>query len=224
MFDARDHVDEALQELLDGRLPPEERSAVEAHIAGCARCGRLRLSLERSRAALRSAPPGEDASDKLLRGRVLAALEAEDRARGASVAPAHLAGRRLRLAWSLAAAVVLAVGALLWFAPWAPGGRRFDPVREIEAEFGRLGAGEVAIELAAAAPDELERRFAASGLPFRPRVLDLGMMGFAIAGGRIGRVEGEPSAMMVYRGEDRDDLLVCAMYRGRLADLPAADR
>jgi anti-sigma factor RsiW len=224
MADPRDHVDEALQELLDGRLGPAERAAIEAHLAGCPRCRRLRLSLEASRAALRAALPGEEGPAEPLRARVLAALDAEDRAQGASAAPPRVGARRRRLAWSLAAAATVAVGALLflWLGPW--GRERFDPVREIEAEFRRLGAGEPALELAATAPDELERRFAASGLPFRPRVLDLQMMGFALDGGRIGRVGAEPSAIMVYRGADRDDLLVCTMYRGRLADLPAADQ
>lgn len=225
MFDPRDHVDEALQELLDGRLAPAERAAVEAHLAGCPRCARLRLGLERSRAALRSGLAGEDAPSEPLRGRILAALDAEDRAQAArSAAPPPVAGRPFRPAWLLAAAAVLAVAALLWFALWPPAGKRTDAVRDVAAELGRLGEGEPAVELAATAPAELERRFAASGLPFRPRVLDLGMMGFALVGGRTGRVEGEPSAVMVYRRTDRDDLLVCVMYRGRLAGLPAADR
>lgn len=223
MADPRDHVDEALQELLDGRLGPAERAAIEAHLAGCSRCRRLRLSLEASRAVLRAALQGEEGPAEPLRARVLAALDAEDRAQGASAAPSRVGARRRRLAWSLAAAAAVAVGALLWFGPWGPGGERFDPVREIEAEFRRLGAGEPALELAAAAPDELERRLARE-LPFRPRVLDLAMMGFTLAGGRVGRVGAEPSAIMVYRGADRDDLLVCTMYRGRLADLPAADQ
>jgi anti-sigma factor RsiW len=223
MFDPRDHVDEALQELLDGRLAPAERAAVEAHLAGCPRCARLRLGLERTRAALRSGLAGEDEPSEPLRGRILAALDAEDRAQAeGSAAPPPVAGGPFRPLWPLAAAAALAVAALLWFALWPPAGKRTDAVRDVAAELGR--EGEPAVELAATAPAELERRFAASGLPFRPRVLDLGMMGFALAGGRIGRVEGEPSAVMVYRGEDRDDLLVCVMYRGRLAALPAADR
>ncbi len=223
MAASRDHVDEALQELIDGRLPPAERQDVEAHLAACPRCRRLRASLEQARQALRSTAAGDAPAPSALQERILAALDAEDQSR-AAVSPINLPikrrGRNAPWVWAAAAALVLAAGALWLIAPGARGA-----VDTVAAEYDRLAAGELAVEHAAAAPAELERYFAARGLSFHPRVLDLAMMGFEIVGGRVSRVGREPSAVMVYRSANAApaDPLVCQMYRGRLADLPRAD-
>lgn len=228
MAEYRNHVDEPLQELLDGRLAPVERLAVEAHLLGCERCRRLRASLEPSRAALRSAPNASEVTSAALRRRILAALDEEDRARATLAAPRVLPGGRFRLAWATAALVVLAVGALLLFAPPVREVPPADPVDRMAESYRGLVSGQLVVEHALSAPADLEHRFAAGGLPFRARVLDLSMMGFELAGGRIQRLSREPSALMVYRraggSAGREDLLACEMYRGRLADLPLADR
>ena len=133
--------------------------------------------------------------------------------------------RRAALAWAAAAALLIA--ATLWLAlPALLERLTASPVDAVAAEHSRLANGTLRVEHAAADPAGLESYFARE-LPFQPRVLDLAMMGFKIVGGRVGQVGREPSAMMVYRptgaGAAASDLLICQMYRGRLADLPAAD-
>ena len=62
--DSMSHVDEGtLHAYLDGELPPAERTAVEAHLAECARCRanliEERALRERASAVLGSARPSE---------------------------------------------------------------------------------------------------------------------------------------------------------------------
>lgn len=230
MTDLRDaHIDEALQEWIDGRLAPSERQAVEEHLSTCLRCRRLKDSLEQARQALRAADAGHpEAVPPELRARILAALDAEDQSQpaGPEVVPIAARRRRARFAWAAAAALLVAAAALWLILPGLLEDRPADPVAAVEAEHERLARGERTVEIASADPAALERAFAAR-LPFEPRVLDLGMMGFELAGGLVGRVGQEPSAVMVYRptgeGAPGEDLLLCQMYRGRLADLPPAD-
>jgi hypothetical protein len=68
----------------------------------------------------------------------------------------------------------------------------------------------------------VEAFFRERGIPFRTRVLDLGMMNYQIRGGRVHRLGGKPSAFFVYEGEG-GKTLVCQMYPGRLEQLPSAD-
>lgn len=199
------HPSDALQALLDGRLEGEERDAVERHLAACASCRAeltaLRWTRERLADLSRApAPPG-------LTSRLHAALDAEDAAAGRSRFP-----RWLPLA--AAALVVALVAVPLW---WA--GRGPDAVGKVREDLASVASGELPLEAKGLAPAELEEWFDARGVPFEVRVFDLSPMAWELAGGRVGAVAGETSAVYAYRGPD-GALVVCQMYPGTL---PAGD-
>jgi anti-sigma factor RsiW len=61
--------------------------------------------------------------------------------------------------------------------------------------------------------------FLAPRLAFPPRVFDLGMMQYALLGGRVHTLAGRPSAFFVYRGPG-GRLVVCQMSEGSVEELP----
>jgi anti-sigma factor RsiW len=203
------HPDEQLEELLDGRLGADDRAVVEAHLATCARCRRLRESWLADRELLRREEV--PALDAARRAAILAALPVGARGGGEGTAAAGERtapewGRRLALL-ATAAAVVAAIGLSLWF-----GLRPGDPV----AQLVRLHqVSEPAV--VTSDPSELDEYFSAR-LLFDPRVLDLAMMDVHLRGGGVGRVAGAPAAWMAYEGPS--GRLLCVMYAGRLEALP----
>ena len=205
------HLGEELDLLIDGRLVPERRSQVEAHIAGCGRCRRELDSLRSAKAALqdrlreREVPP-------TLPARVTAALDRVDRESGARARPRQVV-RGLAVGLGIAAAAVLAF--LLLRAP------REDIIAAAAEDLARVSDAELPLDLETTDPTALERHFAQSDLPFAARVFDFGMMGYQLLGGRVDRVEGRPSALFAYRGED-GRIIVCQMYEGWLEELPVA--
>jgi len=205
------HYDDELQEMLDGRLSARERSAVEAHVAGCGRChGQLEAFRSARQAARDAEIPPAPAS---LESGVLALLKAE---RSARERPGRrTAGVLGRPAWiGAAAALVLVAGVLAML--WRPG--LAAAVRE---DYALYRAGEVALDLVTGDPARLQAYFAKSGVEFPTRVLDLGMMKYRLIGGRTGTVRGRASAFFVYRHED-GHVVVCQMYPGNLDELGSA--
>jgi hypothetical protein len=97
-------ADEVLDLYLDGGLTTAERAAVEAHLAGCARCGRA-LAEARALYAVFATVPAEplpvDLAPRVLR----------------RVSPAAGARRRWLVAGLLAAQALLATLLALWLAP-----------------------------------------------------------------------------------------------------------
>ncbi len=67
----------------------------------------------------------------------------------------------------------------------------------------------------------LQAFFARQGISFATRVFNLDMMGYRLLGGRIHKLGHGPSALIVYQDESGRALL-CQMYEGTLARLPAA--
>lgn len=206
------HPDEALQELLDGRLSGDERAAVEDHLAGCVRCQRLRDSLLAARRLLRESAT-ESVSPELAAAlqRTIAEAAAAPPEEGGE-RPERRRARSWRLPASIAAVLLIALVGLVLRWRAAPS----DPVGELLA----LHAGAVPV-FVDREPAALEARFAAA-LPFRPRVLDLAAMDVHLAGGGTAHVGGSPAAWMLYTTPAGERLL-CAMWRGRLAALPPAD-
>jgi hypothetical protein len=206
---------ESLQDALDGRLPADARAALEAHLAGCARCrGEVDALAWTKRLVAESAvatapPPGLD--DDLLR-----LLDAEDAASVPS-APARRVGRPARWPAWLAAAAVLAVLVWTWGRP-APAAL---PV-QVAADFRAFAGGTLALEYRTTEPAVLEARLSQSGLNFPARVFDFGMMQFTLTGGGRHHVGGHPSALFAYEGPNDLDVL-CQMYQGTLAGLPPPD-
>lgn len=98
-----DDVRVCLEALVDGELGSAERTAVEAHCAGCEACGRERTRARALWSALRELPEPDPPADLL--GRVREAAAAEE-----------VVARRWRRGWPVLAAaalVLLAVGSVL---------------------------------------------------------------------------------------------------------------
>lgn len=206
------HPDELLQELLDERLEGAERAAVESHVQACPRCQRLRESLLSTRRLLRQASAEATAELGGLFEGVLARGVLEEGAEEAA-AKARPPGRRgWLLAAGVAAALVIVFGALVLPSRWAAQ-QAVDELLELHT-----AAYPVFDERTPAA---LEAKLGGA-LPFRVRVLDLIAMDVRLLGGGTSRVAGSPAGWMLYAGPAGERLL-CAMFRSRLAALPAAD-
>jgi anti-sigma factor RsiW len=203
MNDVR-HLDDEIQDLLDGRLDEAERAKVEEHLASCAACSaqRDRLVAVKTAAwrALRQpeAPSGVSAA-------ITAALDREQ------------AAQRRRWRMAAAAAVLAAIVGLVTYL------RRPGLPDAAASDFARVADGSLVLESSSSDPASLERFFQARGIAFRTRVLDLGMMGYRLIGGRVHSLRGRPSALFVYRGPE-GRLLVCEMYLGSLEELPSLAR
>jgi anti-sigma factor RsiW len=207
------HPGDELHLLLEDLLPPAQRAAVEAHVAGCERCRRELAALRWTRTAARAQGEGRGPDDAAalppaLAARITASLDAEDRA----------ARRRRRVRWSLpvslAAAAVLA---LVLLRPLLnPRGTDFVDLAARDYQTYRSGA--LALDLQTAEPARLAAYFA-ERLPAVPaRVFDFGMMGYTLAGGRVHRVAGRDATLFAYRNAAGTDI-VCVMYAGTLAEL-----
>jgi anti-sigma factor RsiW len=199
-----EHFDLELQDLLDGRLGPEEETRVLAHVRECERCRGVLEDLRRGRELARGleaiAVPRE------LRDRLIVALD------GAipSEARSPLSRRAFLAASGVAAAAAIA-GVVYRF-------RTRDWPQEAIDTFHEYQSGSRPLDIVEAKPSDLETFFGAR-LPFHTKVFDLGMMSYRLLGGRIERVGGRPAAMYVYNGPEQRRLL-CEMFTGSVADLP----
>jgi anti-sigma factor RsiW len=203
------HPTQALQELLDGRLAEGRRAEVEGHLAECERCRRELEVLRWTRQTLRDTATAEPLPATLA-DEVEAALDREDEGAGTPAPSSRPAWRR----W-LAVAAVLAVLALVlpFLRPTV------DVPARMARDFADYQAGRLALERTTDDVQSIERFFSEQGLGFEARVFDLAMMGYEPVGGRVHSVDGEPSALFVYRGPD-GQILLCEMFRGRVSDLP----
>lgn len=204
------HVGEELQDLLDGRLAEPARAEIDAHVARCPRCREELAVLERARAAARGLPPLAQPAD--LAVRIATVLDAEDRA--AAPGPTR---RRLPHRWPLVAAGLIAAAALvtLLILPSATA----DLPAAVARDFAGYRDARLTLELQTGDPATLERFFAERGIAFPTRGFDLAMMRYRLAGGRVHRLAGRPSAFFAYTGPDAARL-ICEMYPGTLAELP----
>lgn len=222
------HVNDRLDEWVDGRLPADDAREVERHLVACASCRAEADALRAVRAAV--AGRGDDVELPAgLEDRIRGLLDAEDAAArkqaspaGAAVGAPRFAGRRRPpaasprspLAWALplAAGLLLAVAAILWAAmrttPHA------EPIAGAFAQFAEL-SGDLETWRAAQVdgPRELEQRWHAAELGFPTRVLDLSMTGYVLAGGRATRLAERPAALAIYRGPS--GIVTCWMLAGR---------
>jgi len=203
----RGHFSDEIQQLLDGRLPSERRAALEEHLAACESCRREREAISAVRAAARRAlgphevPP--EFSQAIRRG-----LDRET----PGLTPFR-SRARLALAAGLLAAALAVILILLPRKPNVPAAG--------ETDFEAYRTGRLALALETADTRTMETFFAANGISFRTRVFDLGMMKYRLAGGRVHRLAGRPSALFVYLGE-KEKALICEMYEGRVEELPPA--
>jgi len=214
------HCAEELQDLLDGRLAGPRHAEVSAHLAVCERCRRELAALESAKQAA-SAHVAEFMLPAELRARVLAVLDAEDlNARPAPtlvVQPVARPATWRRRAWVAGAATsALAAALLVVFA------RTRETVtlpQQVAAGFRAFDGGSAPLAIQSAEPKAIEAFFAANGAPFVTRVIDLAMMQYRLAGGRVDRLAGHTSAFYAYRGPG-GVALVCQMFEGRVIELP----
>jgi anti-sigma factor RsiW len=201
------HDLDELSALLDDRLPEGRRRQLEGQLRSCGEC---QAALEAMRWARRQATrlAGQrDAPD--LEGSLRDVLRRED---ARSAPRPGLARPR----WLVAALLLLALIGYVALRHRAPSGRLPDGVA---SDFGAYRKGRLPLGLQTAEPAKLETYFASRGLGFPTRVFDLGMMDYALRGGREGTVAGRRTAFFVYRGPSGEDV-ICQMFRGRLAELP----
>jgi len=212
MAQDRDHVGDALQELLDGRLPSGTRREVEAHLEECERCRGEWQALtwtKRLVASLRETTPVPDAMEAEL----LAALDAEDRAgRGRARRSRWWQRRAALLGYAAAASLALVSGLHYLHQP-------ATLPAQVARDHAAYQAGGLPLQLQTQDVRLMERFFVEHGVPFPTRVFDLGMMGYRLEGGRVHRLAGRLSALFVYRGEG-GKILVCEMYPGHPRELP----
>ncbi len=206
------HFGEELQDLLDGRLAEAARAEIAAHVAQCPRCREELAALERARVAARGLRPFAQPAD--LAVRIASVLDAEDR----TSAPGSKR-RRLPHRWPLVAGGLLTAAALvaLLLLPSATA----DLPTAVGRDFAGYRDARLALELRTGDPAALERFFAVRGIAFPTRVFDLAMMRYRLAGGRVHRLVGRPSALFAYTGPNAAPL-ICEMYGGSLAELPRA--
>jgi anti-sigma factor RsiW len=205
MTEPGSHPGDALQLLIDGRLPPEERAAVEAHLAGCGRCRREFDALRRVKSVVREALPEHGVPPELA-ARISTALARE-----------RAAGGRPRLRRAAVVGLALAAAAALVVVLARPG--RPDVVTAAARDLTRYRGAGLALEIETGDPQALERFFTGRGVTFSTRVFDFGMMGYRLRGGRVHRVAGRVSALFAYEG-DAGQRVVCQMYEGAISDLP----
>ncbi|MBI3402256.1 MAG: zf-HC2 domain-containing protein [Acidobacteria bacterium] len=199
-----EHFDLALQDLLDGRLNPDEQARVQAHVDECAECRSVLEDLRRGRAWARDGLPAADVPPDLvddLRRR----LDGATRSRSAT-----WIGRRRFLAIGAGA-----VAAGLATAVYVRRGHDW-PNEAIDA-YREFRAGRRPFDAETPDPPALEAFFR-TRVPFHTRVFDFGMMNYRLAGGRVDRLGGRAAALYVYAGPDNRHL-VCEMFVGTLTEL-----
>ena len=218
MSDHSRHDLDELSEYLDGRLTEPRRREVVERLRGCAQCRDAEASLlwakgQARRLAGADVPAGLEA---VVQARLrLPTSSAEE---GAVPASARATRRRYQLT-VLAAAAVLFVG--LAFVLWRLGLPPPISLPEAVADDVRSrAAGELVLAVEASDARRLETFLADQRLGFETRVLDLGMMGFALRGGSAGLLAGRPSALMVYRETATGHEVLCRMLSEGLAALP----
>jgi anti-sigma factor RsiW len=204
MAQATRHPEDALQDMVDGRLDAVAGAELRAHLSGCAACRGQLEELRRLRARL-SAIPGP-APPTALGEKIRQSLDRADRV------PA-------RWRWAVGAGLAAAVTLVAWLA-WSS--RPAAPPSAAAGDYRALRDGQLALALETADVARMERFFAAQGVRFETRVFDLAMMQYRLAGGRVHSLAGEPSALFAYRGPG-GHLLLCEMYAGRTSTLPAAE-
>lgn len=219
MPDAEHPREAARNDYVDDRLGPRERAALEAHLAACERCAREVETLQILRTILATESERASERDPAFEERLRRALDREDASVRAIPARAPLRRRRRLVAAASAAAALLA---LLWLVrSIEPAGR--DLARSVFAEAEAVSAGRTALALETSDPARLARFHHEHGIAFPSRVLDLAMMGWMLAGGSVGSLDGRPAALALYR-DAGGRWLVCRMFEGDLSELPAPAR
>lgn len=213
------HPTGALHELADGRLAGADRQRVEEHLRECQICRadwEAIAAVKRAVARLPapSMPSGLEAKVKsALADQPTAADLRVGQADATHEGPTPISAQVRRKRWMLplGVAAALLVGVVLWWraVPSLPA--------RVAATVADYNAQRLVVTTTEGDAVRLGAYFA-ERLDFPVRVFDLGMMGFAIDGGRVHTVGSHRSALWAYRGAA--GWLLCQMYTGRTAELP----
>jgi anti-sigma factor RsiW len=192
--------------LLDEEVAPEDRAAVEQHLAACSRCSDLLEALHQTRAALKEQSQRELPS---------AAFEA--RLRGQLRGTRRRTGRRsaLRLLPAAAAGAALFFGASLLLQAPAHEQERFPFLLSESLSHHTL---DVPVDVASPDAARVEA-FLAPRLGHRVSVPRLDFAGFGLLGGRVILIDNHRAAQLLYAGGlgRRVSVVVVPDSDGRLA-------
>lgn len=154
-----DHLRDILPDWVSGRLAPQERAGVGAHLAACAPC---RAEVEILRTVRRTLPAAAPVLDVR---RIVAALPAPPRPAARPAGVLDLRERQRRRSWSPAAVRIAAAVAAITVGGSAlvlgRGDRPASPVEQLAATADRPAAGSSATPASVAAPPDADARSAA---------------------------------------------------------------
>jgi anti-sigma factor RsiW len=205
------HWSEWIDDLVSGELSEDRRAELEVHLGTCEACQAELDALRALRGATRRLAEGAE-SPAGLEDAVRSTVDAADRE-----PPASGRGGR-RWAWLAAAAVVVLVIAGGWWIRAPPPADL--PGAAIEG-FRLHREGQLPHAIVTSDEGVLERFFQRQ-LTFPARVIDLRMMEYTLAGGRVHELQGRPSALYAYRGPG-GRVVLCQMLPGTPEELPPAD-
>ena len=207
------HFKDELQDIVDVRLVGNRLQEVTAHLDRCEECRSELQSLRWVKAVAAASGAAEEVPAGLA-AKISASLDREDEKTTMGRSFWLRARKPVAVASLLLAPAVVAL--VLYF--------RGDVVaRAVARDYQRYMAGEIPLDLNATDPPALEDMFRDRGIDFPPRVLDLGMMGYQVIGGRVYPLAGRQSTLFVYQNEDGSKILVCRMYRGSVDELSGGD-
>jgi anti-sigma factor RsiW len=205
--------DEQIQDALDGRLADDALARCRDHARSCEACGARWRALDSLKQGIARLPAPE--VPVAVARQIASALDAEDR----RASETRSRNRWLALAAGVVGLMTLAgIGIKVATRPEAR--VRTDLPAEIVRNFRDVRSGRLGLAVQTSDPSILERHLATQGLGFPTRVFDLAMMKQQLLGGGVGDLGGRRTALFAYRDED-GHLVVCQMYRGTLAELPA---
>lgn len=196
-----------LHPYLDGELDAARRATVDEHLKDCRACRESLQQLQALRRALQL-PELRYGASETLRHRLLAELKKADARERRPAWPA----------WSAAiAAGVLAV-ALFWnFAPHggAPAPDVDDAMVDSAVDQQQDALKDQHLTDIASADAKAVQSWFSGKLAYTPPVPDLSAQGYALVGGRLDTVKGQPAAALTYKhGDDVVTVFVCAAQHG----------
>ena len=218
MSDNQQRLDDLLQLNLDGRLSPQERREIEEVLQtdrdARARLAALRWSKQAAALHLRDTDVPAALADRLSEQ----LRKERESAAGPAIPGAGHRWLSVPLA-GLAAGFILLIGLLAW---WQF--RAAEPIPEIVVrDFEAFQEGRIELDIESADTDRIEAMFRSSGVRFRTRVFDFGMMGYNALGGRVHKIQDRTSAFFVYENA-QGVRIICQMYRGVVEELPDSGR
>ena len=204
---------EWIDDLVSGELSEDRRPELEAHLSSCDACRAELDALRALRGATRRLTDDAEVPATLetaVRSTLDAAVEEP---------PASVGRGGRPWAWVAAAAAVALVVAGVWWIRVPP----HSGLPSAAVESYRLHRDGQLPHAIVTADEAVLEGFFERQLGFPARVIDLRMMEYTLAGGRVHELQGRPSALYAYRGPG-GRVVLCQMLLGTLGELPPPDR